>query len=246
MNRRVAVIANADTHVGPDLARILARRGHDLVLGDAAEGLAEEICGLGVGVKLVAGTDDIAHPAAMKRLVAAAQTTYGRMDAAYIRTGMIVTGPFLAATQDDLTVLLRENIEAVFQCLQTVLPPMIEQGGGQVLVMTSASGAKPTPQAPLYSATRAAANMLVKNVALDVADKGITVNAAGTNFLDYPGFVAASGAHDPEIRARIEARVPVGRLGRPEEAAHFCAGLLDGQNMFQTGQFFSLSGGWSD
>ena len=88
--------------------------------------------------------------------------------------------------------------------------------------------------------------MLVKNVALDVADKGIIVNAAGTNFLDYPGFVEASGAADPKIRKRIESSIPVGRLGRPDEAAHFCAGLLDGQNMFQTAQFFSLSGGWSD
>ena len=246
MNRRVALIANADTHVGPDLARILARRGHDLVLGDPQPGLAEELRQLGVGAKIVSGTDDIAYPGAMKRLVAAALNDYGRLDAAFIRTGYILTGPFLEATQDDLSIVMRENIEAVFHCLQTVLPPMIERGTGQILVMTSASGAKPTPRAPLYSATRAAANMLVKNVAMDVADKGIIVNAAGTNFLDYPGFVEASGAADPKIRERIEASIPVGRLGRPEEAAHFCAGLLDGQNMFQTGQFFSLSGGWSD
>ncbi len=246
MNRRVALIANADTHVGPDLARLLARRGHDLVLGDPQDGLAEELRGLGGGVKSVAGTDDLAHPAAMKRLVTAAQHEFGRLDAVCIRTGLIVTGAFLDATQDDLANVMRENLEAVFHCLQTALPPLIERGSGQVLVITSASGAKPTPTAPLYSATRAAANMLVKNVALEVASKGVTVNAAGTNFLDYPGFVEASGASDPEIRQRIEKAVPVGRLGRPEEAAHFCASLLDGQNMFQTGQFFSLSGGWSD
>ena len=246
MNRRVALIANADTHVGPDLARILARRGHDLVLGDPHEGLADELRGLGGGVKCVAGTDDLAHPTAMKRLVVAAQNEYGRLDAVCIRTGFIVTGSFLEATQDDLANVTRENLEAIFHCLQIALPPLIERGNGQVLVITSASGAKPTPTAPLYSATRAAANMLVKNVALEVAGKGVTVNAAGTNFLDYPGFVEASGASDPVIRQRIEKAVPVGRLGRPEEAAHFCAGLLDGQNMFQTGQFFSLSGGWSD
>ncbi len=246
MNRRVALIANADTHVGPDLARILARRGHDLVLGDPVDGLADELRTLGVRAKTVAGTDDIAHPAAMKRLVTATMSEFGRLDAVCIRTGQIVTGAFLDAGQDDLALVVRENVEAVFHCLQIVLPRLIEQGGGQVLVITSASGAKPTPIAPLYSATRAAANMLVKNVALEVADKGVTVNAAGTNFLDYPGFIEASGASDAAVRKRIENAVPVKRLGRPEEAAHFCASLLDGQNMFQTGQFFSLSGGWSD
>lgn len=246
MTRRVALIANADTHVGPDLARALARRDHDLVLGDAADGLGEELRPLGVQVKEVAGTDDIAHPGSMKRLVAAALGEYDRIDAACIRTGQIISGSFMDATQDDLAVLMRENIEAVFHCLQILLPTMIEQGRGQIVVITSASGAKPTPVAPLYSATRAAANMLVKNVAMEMADKGITINAVGTNFLDYPAFVAASGAADPQIRKKLEKAVPLGRLGRPEEVAHFCAGLLDGQNTFQTGQFFSLSGGWSD
>ena len=61
-----------------------------------------------------------------------------------------------------------------------------------------------------------------------------------------PGFLGASGADDPEVRRAIEARVPIGRLGQPYEVAHFCASLLDGVNYFQTGQFFSLSGGWSD
>jgi NAD(P)-dependent dehydrogenase (short-subunit alcohol dehydrogenase family) len=49
----------------------------------------------------------------------------------------------------------------------------------------------------------------------------------------------------PSSRARYEAQVPLGRLGQPEEIAHFCAALLDGKSNFQTGQFFSLSGGWN-
>jgi 3-oxoacyl-[acyl-carrier protein] reductase len=127
-----------------------------------------------------------------------------------------------------------------------LLPPMLEAGRGQIVIVTSATGAKPSPKLPLYSATRAAANMLVKNVALAVAGSGVTINAIGTNFLDYPWFRAASGADDPEARKRIEKSVPLGRLGKPEEVAHFCATLLDGRSCFQTGQFFSLSGGWSD
>ena len=246
MSRRIALISDANVHVGPDLARVLAARGHDLVLGDPADGLVTELGEAGTAVETVTGVDDLADPAAIARLLQAARDRFGRVDAACLRTGRIIGGPLSKASLDDLHALSRHNIEAVFHILQAVVPVMLAQGGGQIVIVTSATGAKPAPQAALYSATRAAANMLVKNAALEVASKGVTINAVGTNFLDYPGFIAANGAADPEIRARLERRVPIGRLGTTTEVAHFCAALLDGHNRFQTGQFFSLSGGWSD
>lgn len=246
MSRRVAVISDANMHVGPDLARKLAASGHDLVLGDPSAGLTEEIVAAGAAVEAVTGVGDLSDPAAIAALLDAARSRFGTVDAACLRTGKIISGPLSKATLDDLRALCRHNIESVFQVLQAVIPVMLDQGSGQIVIVTSATGAKPAPQAALYSATRAAANMMVKNAALEVADKGVTINAIGTNFLDYPGFVAANNASDPDVRARIERRVPVGRLGTPAEVAHFCASLMDGHNRFQTGQFFSLSGGWSD
>ena len=80
---------------------------------------------------------------------------------------------------------------------------------------------------------------------LEHARDGVTVNAIGTNYLDFSGFIKASGADDPERRAKIEAQVPLRRLGTLEELAEFAAVLLDGRSRFQTGQFFSFSGGWS-
>jgi len=74
---------------------------------------------------------------------------------------------------------------------------------------------------------------------------GVTVNAIGTNYMDFPGFRAATGADDPDRRAVIEGQVPMRRLGTMEELAEFTAVLLDGRSRFQTGQFFSYSGGWS-
>ena len=67
--------------------------------------------------------------------------------------------------------------------------------------------------------------------------------AMGTNFMNYPGFIDSTGANDPEIRKKIEAEIPLGRLGEPAEAAYFAASLLDGKNMCQTGSFFPVSGG---
>ncbi|MGF1598691.1 MAG: SDR family oxidoreductase [Acidimicrobiales bacterium] len=110
--------------------------------------------------------------------------------------------------------------------------------------MTSAAGARPTPNAPLCSAARAAANMLIRNVAGEVAPDNVQVNAVGTNFMDFPEFRRASGAGDPEVRARIERAVPQRRLGTVEECTAFCAVFLDGSSRFTTSQFVPYAGGW--
>jgi len=96
----------------------------------------------------------------------------------------------------------------------------------------------------IYGGTRAGANGIVRAVGLEHARDGVQVNAVGTNFMDFPGFIAASGADDPERRKRIEAQTPMRRLGTMDELANVTAVLLDGTNRFQTGQFFDFSGGW--
>jgi len=244
-SRRVAIVANASDYVGPALARELARRGCDLVVGDPTPELADELSELGADSWAVDGVKDLTDPTSSLRLLDMAMDAYGRVDAAAFFSGSIVTGPFLSSEPDDLTTVMAGNIEAPYRALRVFLPPMVEAGAGQVLAITSASGLKVTPGAPLYSATRAGANMLVKNVAAEVAPSGVQVNAVGTNFMDFPGFIAATGAADPEVRSRIESRVPLRRLGGMEEFARFCAVFLDGTTGFQTGQVVGYDGGWS-
>jgi len=111
-------------------------------------------------------------------------------------------------------------------------------------LLTSAAGTKPVPGAPLYSSVRAGATMLVKNVAAEVARHGVQVNALGTNFMDFPEFLRANRIRDEESRAKVEAMVPMKRLGTMEECAAMCAAFLDGTSRFQTGQFLSYAGGW--
>ena len=87
--------------------------------------------------------------------------------------------------------------------------------------------------------------MLVKNVAREVARTGVQVNAVGTNFMDFPEFLRANNAYDPEVRAKIEAAVPMKRLGTLDEFAAFCGVFLDGTSQFTTGQFVPYAGGWA-
>lgn len=243
-SRPVALVADARFYVGPELCRQLAQRGFDLVVGDPSPQLVDEIGASGATIVPVTGGSRLSEESCGD-LVSTAHNHFGRLDSAVMFSGDIVTGRFVNSRVDDLRRVLEGCVELPYNFLRAVTPSMLEHGGGQILVITSAAGARPTPGAPLYSAARAGATMLVRNVASEVAAHGVQVNAVGTNFMDFPAFLKASGATDPEVRARLEAQVPMRRLGTMEEFAAFCLVFLDGSSRFTTGQFVAYAGGWA-
>lgn len=255
--RPVALLTMASGYVGPALAHNLASKGFDLVLQGAAGddsmvgvevAFAKQVPALeAAGATVLTVSDvDLATAEGNRSLVEAAIDRFGRLDSACLVTGQIIVGKFLEMTVDQWERVKRMNLDMVFHGLQAVIPPMKAEGSGQVVVFTSATGARPDPITSIYGGTRAGANGLVRAVGLEHARDGIQVNAVGTNYMDFPGFLAASRADtDPERRAAIEAQVPMRKLGTMDELASFTSVLLDGTNRFQTGQFFSFSGGWS-
>ena len=244
-SRPVAIVADTRFYVGPDLARQLAGRGFDLVLGEPSTALIDELQQTGARVTAVPDCADLVDPTSSQKLVEAALSAHGRIDSAVMFSGQIVTGRFTSSSLDDLRSVVSGCMEAPYHFLRAVVPVMVEQSEGQVLMITSASAARPTPNAPLYSAARAGATMLVRNVADEVARTGVQVNAVGTNYMDFPAFLKATGATDPEVRAKIEAQVPMRRLGTMSEFASFCMAFLDGTSRFTTGQFVAYAGGWA-
>ena len=245
--RRVALVLNAGEHAGPAVARRLAGGGSHVALHNPPADLVEDIRSHGSGDVLVV-EEDPTTPEGHVEVVARTTRHFGRLDAAWIRTGRTVGvyGRFLRSGNELWETVKLHNLDMVVWALQAVLPPMLEAGEGQVLVSTSATGLRPEPGVSMYAATRAGAIALVRAVGLEHARSGVTVNAIATNFLDAPSFIAATGAEDPERRAAVEASSPMGRLGDATELAEFAAVLLEGRSRFQTGQCFSFSGGWSD
>ena len=244
MTKRVAVVAGAGWYVGPELARVLAARGHDLVLADARDDLVSELRDSGADVETINGIE-ITDTGACDALLQAALGRFGRVDAATTSSGDIVVGRFTKSSLEDMQRVNRGCIEGPYNFLRAFVPQMVEQDDGQILILTSAAGARATPGAPLYSAARAGANMLIRNVAMEVAKHNVQVNAVGTNFMDFPGFLAANRVTDDESRAKVESMVPMNRLGSMEELAYFCAVFLDGTSRFTTGQFVPYAGGWA-
>ena len=247
MDSRVALLTQTGDYVGPALARRLAA-SHRLVLHGPKPELVDELRGGGTELEVVPANEvDLRTAEGNQQLVERTLQRFGRIDAAAMVTGLgIITGKFLDISSEDWRRTVAGNLDMSFHALQALIPPMVAQGSGDIVLFTSATGARPEPRVSTYSATRAGANALVRAVGQEHARDGLCINAIGTNFMDFPGFLQASGAGtDPERRSKIEAQVPARRLGTMTELAEFTAVLLEGTTRFQTGQFFSYSGGWS-
>ncbi len=243
--KRVVILADTNTHMMPALALEMARRNHDLVLGDAKDGLADELKKLGAKVEVVPDTSDQTKADTIRKLVDRARDAFGGFDSACIRTGVHGGGNILTATAEDLDVQYEGNFKSVFYALQALLAPLVEQKSGQVVINTSAGALRPQPFVALYCATRAGANALIRAAGLTVAPHGVTVNGTGTYAMDYPSFLHDVGADtDPAKRKAVEDELPTRKLVQPEDAANFVAALIDGRATGQTAQYFAIDGGW--
>ena len=245
--RRVAILFDSWNHMMPALAREMVRRNHDLVLGQARDKeLVKELREMGARLEVVEDTEDQSKPETFQKLVDRAQEVFGGFNSACIRTGTHVNASVLTGNEKDLDTVYEGNLKSVFYALQAVLPPLVAQKSGQVVINTSAGATRPQPFVALYCATRAAANALVRATALEVAPNGVTVNATGTAGMEYPSYLHMVGADkDPEKAKEVAATFPMQRFVQPEDAASFVATLIDGTATGQTGQFYSIDAGFS-
>jgi len=244
--KRVVILFDSWNHMMPALAREMARRDHDLVLGDARGGLADELRELGAKVEVVPDTADQTKPDTIQKLVDRAKEAFGGFDSACVRTGTHVNASVLTAKDKDLETVYEGNLKSVFYALRALLPPLVAQKSGQVVINTSAGAMRPQPEVALYCATRAAANALIRASALEVAPNGVTLNGTGTYGMAYPSFLHMVGADkDPAKAKAVADAMPIHRLIQPEDAASFVAALIDGKATGMTAQFIPIDGGWS-
>ena len=245
--RRVTILFDSWNHMMPALAREMARRDHDLVLGDARdEELVKELRELGAKVEVVPDTADQTKADTIQKLVDRAKEAFGGFDSACVRSGTHVNASVLTAKDKDLETVYEGNLKSVYYALRALLPPLVEQKSGQVVINTSAGAMRPQPDVALYCATRAAANALVRATALEVAPNGVTLNATGTYGMAYPSFLHMVGADtDPAKAKAVGDAMPIHRLIQPEDAASFVAALIDGKATGMTAQLIPIDGGWS-
>jgi NAD(P)-dependent dehydrogenase (short-subunit alcohol dehydrogenase family) len=150
------------------------------------------------------------------------------------------TAPVADYPPDDWRRVIDVNMVGTFHCMRACLAGMAERGYGRVVNVASIAGMDPNPNMSAYSASKAGVIALTKSAARELARSGVIVNAL------VPGVIDAGLTHHTateEERELFKSRVPMGRMGRPEELAELASWMASPRCSFTTGATFDLSGG---
>jgi len=251
---KTALVSAASRGLGRAIAEALAAEGASLVIcargADALEEARDAIAKrTGVDVDMVAA--DVATEVGVARVWQHARDRFGRVDVLVTNAGGPPSGPFesheWAVWQHAVELTLRSAVELTRQ----VLPGMKERRWGRILNVTSIAVKQPVDGLMLSNSLRAAVTGFARTLANEVARYGVTVN----NIL--PGYTrterveqlnAATAAREgitvDDVSRRIEAQIPMRRLGEPQEFAALAAFLASEQASYITGQSIAVDGGW--
>lgn len=229
---RVAVVTGGNSGIGLATTTQLRAEGLDVAVLDVSGGAAIEC--------------DVTEPDSVQQAVETVLERYGRIDVLVNNAG--ITGSQEATILHTTPVEEWDRVHAVnvrgpYLCSRAVLPTMIEQGAGHIITIASVAGLVAFPGRAAYTASKGAALMLTKSIAIDYAQYGIRANAVCPGMVYTP--MTRWRLDQPELRDRVEAQIPLGRVAQPEEIADAVAVLASGRMAYLTGHPLVIDGGWS-
>ena len=237
--QKTALITGAARGIGLAIARRLAADGAHVALLDLDPG-ATEAAALDVGAPTMAIAADVTRSvevdAAVDRVVAA----WGRLDILVNNAG--ITGrsfPIVELDDQDWARVIDVDLTSVFYCCRAAVRAMLPRSSGRIINVASIAGKEGNPTLVPYSAAKAGVIGLTKALAKEVATRGILVNAVA------PAVIGTELLKQME-KSTVEllvAKIPMGRVGTPEEVAALVAWLASAECSFSTGAVYDLSGG---
>ncbi len=245
LSGRVAIMTGAGRGLGRTMALALAAAGADLALASRTalelETLVEEVNAL--GRRAIAVPTDVTSPDACEELVAAAIERLGRLDIMVNNAGTNVRKSMLEITPEEYDFVIETNLKGYFNGARAAGRHFVDQGSGKVINISSILGSVALPNQAAYASSKGAIDQLTKVLALEWASAGVQVNGLAPTYFETD--LTRPLYEDPERRAFIEERTPMGRWGQPHELAGAVIFLASDASDFVTGQTILVDGGWT-
>ncbi len=242
-----ALVTGSETGIGREIALEFAREGADVVLHYAhdqsgADSAVKEIRSLGRQAAAFQANFDSAEEAV--GLADRALSFLGRVDCLVNNAGITLNKPFLQTRQEQLDILLNVNLRAQFLLTQRLVKEMLEQGGGSICNLTSIHGLQGAPEHTAYAATKGAIIAYTRALAVELAHKGIRVNAIAPGWVTVENYYKAiPGFNEKDAQETAREKVPAARYGTPLDVAKLAVFLCSEDAGYIVGQTLVIDGG---
>ena len=228
---RVALVTGGSSGIGAAAARRLLSEGAQVASFDLDAEAPE-------GVLALAG--DVARSSDVEAAVAQTHAQLGPIDVLVCSAGVPGASlPTVDVTDEEWRRVMGINADGVFYCNRAVIPSMVERGYGRIVNVASIAGKEGNPMAGAYSASKAAVIGMTKAIGKDIARTGVIVNCVAPAVIETP---ILDGITEEHIGYMVD-RIPMGRMGEPEEVAALICWLASEECSFSTGATYDISGG---
>jgi glucose 1-dehydrogenase len=242
---KVAIVTGGNSGIGKAIVEYLAELGAKVVIDyrshpEATDALEEEIGSYGgssYGVQA-----DVGKLEDLQRLVDTAVGKYGRLDIMVNNAGIETRTSILDTTPDDFDKVLNVNLRGVFFATQYAAKQMIAQGsGGRIINISSVHEDWPMPNNTPYCVAKGGVRMLTRTAGVELASKGVTIVNVGPGAVATP--INDSTMNNPELLAKLNAAIPMGRMAQPEEIAKVVGFLASDAASYITATSIFADGG---
>ncbi|MGB5824322.1 MAG: 3-oxoacyl-[acyl-carrier-protein] reductase [Proteocatella sp.] len=237
-----AIITGASRGIGKEIAKTLAKNGHNIVINYRSENL--EITSLineieALGVKCLALQKDVSNFEQSKELVDLAAAEFGEIDILINNAGITKDKLIARMKEEDFDQVMKVNVNGTFNCTKHAFKYMMKQKHGAIVNMSSVVGITGNMGQANYSASKGAVNSFTKSCAQEFARYNVRVNAIA------PGFIQTdmTDVLPEEVKASILKSIPLNVMGSTEDVANAVEFLVSPKAKYITGQILSVNGG---
>ncbi len=243
MKHKTILITGASHGIGRAIAARFAAEGFSLVLNCKTDimllrSYADELAHT-YGIRTLAVPGDISDHTFVCSLFSQARDVFGGVDVLVNNAGISHIGLLTDLSIDDWNRVIATNLTSVFSCCHEAVPYMVHQKSGCIINISSVWGNVGASCEVAYSASKGGVNSFTKALAKELAPSNITVNAIACGVID----TRMNGCFDADERTALEAEIPMGRYGTPDEVAAL-AWQLATAPAYLTGQILTIDGGW--